>query len=48
MRIEGQSKVVLKDILVDEVWLASGQSICVAGRLAVHSENEIAEAKYPN
>jgi sialate O-acetylesterase len=49
MHISGkESQVVVKDILVGEVWLASGQSnMWWPVKLAANSEREIAEANYP-
>src|SRR5262245_4062001 len=48
MRIEGKDKILLRDILVGEVWLASGQSnMWWPVKLALNSEKEIAEANHP-
>ena len=48
MRIEGKDKILLRDILVGEVWLASGQSnMWWPVKLATNPEKEIAEANYP-
>jgi len=48
MRIDGDNTVVVKDILVGEVWVASGQSnMQFSLSRAVNAEKEIAAAKYP-
>jgi sialate O-acetylesterase len=48
MRIEGKDKILLRDILVGEVWLASGQSnMWWEVKLALNPEKEIADSNYP-
>src|SRR4030095_16694859 len=45
LHIEGKNKLLLKDVMVGEVWLASGQSnMWWPVHLAKNSEKEIAEA----
>jgi len=49
MDISGQNKIVLKDILIGDVWICSGQSNMVH-QMVLHSvryTNEIANADYP-
>src|SRR5712692_9464308 len=48
MRIAGKNSVTLGDVLVGEVWIASGQSnMWWPVRLAANPQKEIAEANYP-
>lgn len=50
MTIDGSNHIVIKDILVGDVWLCSGQSN-MAHQLAVHAErykNEIDKDNYPS
>ncbi|MCF6269794.1 MAG: sialate O-acetylesterase [Melioribacteraceae bacterium] len=45
--IEGENKIVIKDVLAGEVWLASGQSnMAFALKNSENSENDIANANY--
>ena len=48
--IEGHEKVVIDNVLIGEVWLASGQSNMEwsANSKIVNAETEISNAKYPN
>lgn len=49
MKIDGSNHLVLKDVLLGDVWICSGQSNMVH-QMRLHSEryaNEIAAAKYP-
>src|SRR6266567_4987068 len=49
MEISGSNKILLKDILIGDVWLCSGQSNMVH-QMKLHSERyakEIATANYP-
>ncbi len=46
--VSGKETVTIKDVLVGEVWLCSGQSnMHLAVREADHAKEEIAEAKHP-
>ncbi len=46
--IEGKNKIVIKDVLAGEVWVASGQSnMAFALKNSENSENDIANANYP-
>jgi len=48
MTIAGKNKIVLSDVLVGEVWVASGQSnMQMAVKSASNAEQEIANANYP-
>lgn len=49
MRIDGNNHIILRDILVGDVWVCSGQSNMVH-QMALHSErytNDITNARYP-
>ncbi len=49
MTIRGKNTITLKNILVGEVWVASGQSNMDMFMMGVlNADKEIAEAKYPN
>ena len=52
MKIIGQDTIILKDVLIGEVWIGSGQSnmeMPLAGwGQVMNYEQEIAEANYPN
>jgi len=46
--VEGQDRLILKDVLVGEVWLCSGQSnMQFAMSSTTHAEEDIAAADYP-
>jgi sialate O-acetylesterase len=48
MRIAGKNSITLHDVLVGEVWVASGQSnMWWPVRFAANPQNEIAQANYP-
>jgi len=48
MTIKGTNTIVLKDVLVGEVWVCSGQSnMAFALKHAVHGEQEVAAADHP-
>ena len=48
MKITGENQIVLKNILIGEVWICSGQSnMGLAVKSAANGEEEIANAKYP-
>lgn len=48
IEIEGENKIVIKDVLAGEVWLASGQSnMAFALKHAENSENDIAKSANP-
>ncbi len=49
LTVKGNNEIVLKDILVGEVWICSGQSN-MEWRMTqtMHGKEEIAKAKYPN
>ena len=49
MRIAGKNSITLHDVLVGEVWVASGQSnMWWPVRFSANAQNETAEANYPN
>jgi sialate O-acetylesterase len=49
MEVQGTNKIVLSDILVGDVWLASGQSNMEFGtKAAIHAEEELKAAQQPN
>ncbi|SNR54340.1 sialate O-acetylesterase [Lutibacter agarilyticus] len=49
MTVEGKNKVVLKDILIGDVWVCSGQSnMGWTVKQSNNAEEEISNAKYPN
>ncbi len=48
LEIQGQNRIVFNDVLVGDVWLASGQSnMEFPVRNAIHAEEELAAAKHP-
>ncbi|MCH7990626.1 MAG: 9-O-acetylesterase, partial [Planctomycetes bacterium] len=49
LTVTGKNKIILKDVLIGEVWVCSGQSnMQWAVRQANNPKKEIAAAKYPN
>ena len=49
LKVKGKNEIALKDVLVGEVWVCSGQSnMQWTVGASVNSEKEIADANYPN
>lgn len=53
LKITGKNRIVLQDVLIGDVWLASGQSnmewpVLSGSDQVVNAEEEVAAAKFPN